>query len=434
MRSHPAWLLGLFLLVGAARAAESPGQTIQDIWNAAYLEGSKAGYVHTTVRRVERHGQAFYQTLTTLNLTIKRNEATILLRMDTGSEETADGKVMAVSMRQYQGGQEQLVLKGTVHGGQLAVKVEGKAQQEKKIPWDDRVIGLYQQERLFQERKVHPGDTFSYVSYEPGINHVVTNRVTVKDFEEIEVRKVRQRLLRVETLPDKIVVPGASVQLPRLITWLDTNWQPVRSQFEIPQLGTLVLYRCSKDEATRPGKGDTLPDIAKGSLIPLNRAIEWPNETRAAVYRITVNEEESPATTFAADGRQECKNVQGQTFELHVYANPPPAGSSSPAKVSEEFLKSCYWINSEDARIQEYARQAVGKRTDPWEQAKAIERWVHAHMHVSYTEPFARASEVAKNLTGDCRQYGFLATAMCRAVGLPARTALGLCYAYDRNL
>ena len=54
-------------------------------------------------------------------------------------------------------------------------------------------------------------------------------------------------------------------------------------------------------------------------------------------------------------------------------------------------------------------------------------------MHVSYSESFALASEVAKTLTGDCRQYGLLATAMCRAVGLPARTALGLCYAYDRN-
>jgi hypothetical protein len=54
-------------------------------------------------------------------------------------------------------------------------------------------------------------------------------------------------------------------------------------------------------------------------------------------------------------------------------------------------------------------------------------------MRISYAEPFARAGEVAKTLTGDCRQYSLLTTAMCRAAGLPARTALGLCYAYDRK-
>src|SRR5262249_27818662 len=149
---------------------------------------------------------------------IKRNGATIQLRMDTGNEETAQGKITEVWMRQYQGEQEQLVLKGTVNEGQLAVTVEGKARQQKKIPWDDRAIGLYRQERLFREHKVQPGDQFSYFSYEPSINRVVANRVTVKHDEETEVFSIPKRLLRVETLPDKIAVPGASVQLPSLTT------------------------------------------------------------------------------------------------------------------------------------------------------------------------------------------------------------------------
>jgi transglutaminase-like putative cysteine protease len=317
-----------------------------------------------------------------------------------------------------------------VNEGQLAVQVEGKARLEKKIPWDENVLGLYSQERLFQQRNVQPGDQFSYLSYEPGINRVVTNRVSVKDFEEIEVSKVRKRLLRVETVPDKIVVPGASVQLPSLITWLDKDLRPIRSEFEIPQLGKLVLYRCSKADALRPDTAMT--DIGETSLIRINRPINRPNETRSAVYRITVKEDEDPATTFVRDSRQECKNVHGNTFELHVRANRPPLAAANPVRVKDEFLKSCYWIDSDDPKIKEYARSAVVKRTDPWEQAKAIERWVHLNMRLSYSEPFAPASEAAKTLRGDCRQYGLLATAMCRAVGVPARTAIGLCYAYER--
>src|SRR5207248_199342 len=159
----------------------------------------KAGYVHTAVREVERNGEKLYRTTTQLSLTIMRNGATIQLRMDTGSEETADGKVTEVWMRQYQGDREQLVLKGIVKGGQLETRVEGAAQQQKIIPWDDRVIGLYKQERLFQERHVKPGDQFSYCTYEPMFNSVVVNQVMVKDFEAREVFNVPKRLLRVET-------------------------------------------------------------------------------------------------------------------------------------------------------------------------------------------------------------------------------------------
>lgn len=457
MRPYHAWCLIFFLLLGPARAAEPAGRTVLDIWNAAYLEGARGGYVHTTVHEVERDGQKLYRAVTRLNLTIKRNGATIQLRMDTGDEETAEGKVTGVWMRQYQGDQEQLLIRGTVKGGQLAVSVEGKARQEKRIPWNDQVLGLYGQEWLFGERKVKAGDQFSFFAYEPSLNRVVENHVTVKGFEDTEVLGVRKRLLRVQTLPEKIMAPGGSIQLPGLITWLDKDWHSVRSQFEIPQLGTLVLYRSSKEVAMQRSSAKT--DIGQNSLIRINRAIDTPNQTRSAVYRITVKGDDDPATTFAQDSRQECRNVKGNTFELYVRATRPPATSAEPSlpvvdtihatkkpsvslsangasapSPKDEFLKSCYWIDNDNARIKAYARQAVGQRTDPWEQAKAIERWVYNHMSLSYSEPFAPASEAAKTLKGDCRQYGLLTTAMCRAVDLPARTALGLCYAYERKL
>ena len=69
------------------------------------------------------------------------------------------GKVTGVWMRQYQGDQQQLLIQGTVTEDQLAVTIEGKARQEKKIPWDDRVLGLYGQERLFREHKVKSGES-----------------------------------------------------------------------------------------------------------------------------------------------------------------------------------------------------------------------------------------------------------------------------------
>jgi transglutaminase/protease-like cytokinesis protein 3 len=49
-------------------------------------------------------------------------------------------------------------------------------------------------------------------------------------------------------------------------------------------------------------------------------------------------------------------------------------------------------------------------------------------MRVDNAAALAPASQVARELRGDCRQYALLTTALCRAAGLPARTALGLVY------
>src|SRR5262245_46442313 len=45
----------------------------------------------------------------------------------------------------------------------------------------------------------------------------------------------------------------------------------------------------------------------------------------------------------------------------------------------------------------------------------------------------ATADNVAKTLSGDCTEYAMLAAAMCRAVGVPSRTALGLIYAPGKD-
>jgi transglutaminase-like putative cysteine protease len=41
---------------------------------------------------------------------------------------------------------------------------------------------------------------------------------------------------------------------------------------------------------------------------------------------------------------------------------------------------------------------------------------------------FPTASRIAVDLEGDCRQHALLTAAMCRAAGLPSRTAIGVVY------
>src|SRR5207248_8677693 len=141
----------------------------------------------------------------------------------------------------------------------------------------DAVVGLYRLEHLFQQRRPKAGDRFHFLRYEPTLNTVVTVRVAVKDPEEVSVSGVRKTLLRVEMVCDKIEAPGASVQLPPAVWWLDGDFVPVRRQTELEGLGALLLTRTTREEATgRTAAPAQLADIGLRTLIPLNRAIPRP--------------------------------------------------------------------------------------------------------------------------------------------------------------
>jgi hypothetical protein len=361
-----------------------------------------------------------------MQLTLRRFDDVIRQEMTTGTMERPDGSVLGVAMTQRLGKDQQLELSGTVADGFLQMKVTGPMQLERKIPWDEETIGLYRELRLPREKKIKPGDSFSYLRYEPGINAVVRAQVKVKDFEEVDVGGRKEKLLRVETQADKIM----DVQLPMAILWMDKDYEVIRTQTEMPGLGQLVTLRSTREAALKPVTPAQISDVGLTQLIHLNRKAPAIHDARNAIYRITLAEDDHPDTAFAIDDRQATQNSRGKSFELNVHSLREPREIKDAKPAREEFLKSNYFINSDDEKVRELAQAAVGAETVPWKKALRIERWVHEHMKsTNFTEAMATADHVARTLEGDCTEYAMLAAAMCRAVGVPSRTALGLVYA-----
>ncbi len=429
--------LGLLLVAVPAYAVDQPGKVVRETWDAAFLEGGRAGFTHTVVREVEQDGQKQFHTMSELQLTLKRGADTIELGMQTGTIETAEGKVLGVSMRQLLGKQQTLILTGVVRGNQLHVKVDGQMKLERDIPWNDDVIGLYKQELLPKDRKVKPGDAFSYQSFEPTVMTVLTTRVAVKDYESVDVLGVRKRLLRVESQPDKVDDgTGTKVPLPAMISWLDKDLETVRSSAEMPLLGKLILVRTTAEKAKTTAAarlasgGAKLPNLLESSLFPLDRAIPDAYNTTSVIYRITLPKDDDPTTAFKQDDRQQVQNVQGHSFELVVKARRGPAAAAGTApQPGAEFLESNYFVNCSDAKVRERARQAVGSEKDPWKKALKVERYVYEKMdRKNYSEAFATSDQVARTMEGDCTEHAVLAAALCRAVDVPARTAVGFVY------
>src|ERR1022692_4434290 len=181
--------IGVVLLVVSPLRAEPTPKPVKETWDAVYIEGGKAGYFHTTVREIERDGKKLLACTQAMQLGVKRDGKVVTMRIETGTDETADGKVVGVSLTQFAGAGK-LTQTGRVDDGQLLLRTSASDEVIKK-PWDDSVIRLARQDRLFEEKKVKPGDRFSYLSYEPTLQVVTTMRVRVVDAEEVDVLEVK---------------------------------------------------------------------------------------------------------------------------------------------------------------------------------------------------------------------------------------------------
>jgi hypothetical protein len=230
---------------------------------------------------------------------------------------------------------------------------------------------------------------------------------------------------------DKIKVGETTVSLPAMTAWLDKEYQAERSAMEVPGLGKLTLYRSTREQALQGGTGSAakVQDIGLSQLVRLNKKINRPYDVESAVYKITLKGDDDPSSASAQDDRQTVKNLKGNTFELHVKAPRKLKAVEEPAPAKDEFLKACYFLNSDDKLVKQHATAAVGNEKDPLRKALRIEKWVHDNMtNKNFTEAFATASQVARTKEGDCTEHAVLAAAMCRAAGVPSRTAFGLVY------
>jgi transglutaminase-like putative cysteine protease len=417
------WGLLLALLGSAPEEKPAP---LADVYEIAQVDGSRVGVLHTTIVRHDKDGKQLLATAT-LDLTLKRYGSVVRLRREEGSIETPEGKVLAVFLRQGQAGGRQLLLTGVVRNDKLHVKIDG-GRLERQLDWSDDVIGLRQQERLFATRKPRPGDKFTFLRFEPTYNNVLTVRAEVKDREKVDLLGTKKSLLRVELTPDKLTAPGQTVLPPKSVVWLDDDFVPVRRQIEMDGLGTMILTRTTREKALI---GDTKPgaDVGARSLIPLNKAIPRPYDTQSIRYRVTVKGDDDPATMLARDDHQEVLDVKGNTFDLLVHPA-RIAGKGEKSRIGGEYLASCRYIDCNNATIEELAHRAVGAEKDPWKKSLRIERWVKAALRTDNTAALGPASAAAKSLRGDCRHHALLTAALCRAEGIPSRTAIGLLYVY----
>jgi len=113
-----------------------------------------------------------------------------------------------------------------------------------------------------------------------------------------------------------------------------------------------------------------------------------------------------------------------------------PEGAKYPYKGTDkeimEATRPSRYLQSDDAKIIELAKEATKGARDAGEAARRIEAFVADYVNeMSLSVGYASATEVAASRKGDCSEFAVLCAAMCRAAGIPARVVVGVAYVED---
>jgi len=416
-------------------------KALDEVWEAAYVQNDrgvdvKIGHVHLTSVPVEADGKKLIRTTKELRLVVGRNDAKAEMKADVSADEDAEGKVQAIKAKLWLGRDRVQTLDCTViDGPKIRVTADGEFKYQTEFRWDPDCVGLAREQTLLREKRVKTGDEFRYRYFEPQVTNYVAINVSVKDKEQVALPGgVKRELLKVIATPEPLKLKdGQPLRFPAATFWVDpVSYDTIKTQMEIPEIGKVSLIRTSKVAALAPN--GQVPDLMKRQSIFLKSAIPGMHAREAVTYRVTFHGDAQPKDLVVQDARQSIKNGEGKSFELHVTARRKPERLAKEEKAGPEFLKSNYFINSDDAKVKELAARAAGTSADAWEKAQKIESFVRNYMKpADYTEAMAPADHVAKTRTGDCTEYAMLTAAMCRAQGVPSRTAIGLVYV-DRLL
>jgi hypothetical protein len=413
--------LAALLLLASCGAQDEP--PIHESWDEIYMDGVKAGYLHTKVTRAgqeqgagqQRAGQ--WQVATQMKLFIQRDGKRADVSARQTSVETPDGKLIRFESVNEFGGAP-LTIRGQVEGNQLkGERIRGSTAEPFSLPWPADIRTPFSIVRALESEPLAAGQERTFRQFDPVLQRVVEVRMRAIKEESVDLQSGKADLLHVAVTE---TTPGAGAILR--ILWIDRQGRMVKSWAPAHRH---TSYKSSRLEAVKEPVQRF--DIGRASRVALDRKFKSPHNTRRVVYRVTLRD---PAQLFADGATQSFQALDERSGLLTVRAiRPDTPGIAAESRPTKSDLTANGIIQNDDERVRAMAGQVAADERDPWKIAVALERHVKASLKQGETaQALVSAAEVAQSLEGDCTEYAVLLAALCRARGIPARAVVGLVY------
>jgi hypothetical protein len=214
-------------------------------------------------------------------------------------------------------------------------------------------------------------------------------------------------------------------------SWSDDQGNVLRADQQLMGI-TMQQLRADRERALGAGAG---AEMMIDTLVRPNRRIDG-QKARKIKYRLTLSGGEGSLSSLPTTGMQKVVDSSANgSVKLLVQRQDHAALAHSAGRLDnyssdfDEYLAAGPVINWQDPEVKKMAADAKGNETNAYRLADKLRRYVSSAIRDKNLDiGFATASEVARNLEGDCSEHGVLLAALARANGIPSRVVVGLVY------
>lgn len=321
-------------------------------------------------------------------------------------------------------GMMRIAAEGRVEGAELVIKVTtaGKVFEDREPVGAAGVLLSPLVRPAVAARSPAPGESFVFPIFSPLSRGTENLEVVVEGKERLDTA-----LGPVETLRLREILRGSITTQ----VWIDERGETIR------ELSPAGFESRAEPRAMalsiEEGSDAPVADLVFAVAVPVRGDLTAQAQTGTVHLRLEgIQTSEFP---LLAGGRQ---SVEGDVVSIR--ADEPLAGFPLPylGGDMDEALKSEPLVQAADPDIVAAARKIVGlDRPGAKVEARAASRklhdWVFENVRKRNSAGIPSAVEVLREKTGDCNEHTVLYVALARAVGLPARIAVGLVWANARG-
>jgi transglutaminase-like putative cysteine protease len=386
-------------------------------WLGLYLMDKKVGYFFTDLSLVPgRTDQVRSINELVFKATVGTKLSERVHREERIYEAKPGGRLLSFVVEQKgDGGDQRLEGLSTPQGLHVVRKRPGLPEEARTLPPSKEQVEDADQARVALYRKAKVEGTITdgtdLESYK------VTT--TVDAPEERMVRGVKVRLGKAQTISEKEKVP--------VVAYVTEQGEMVEVDF-----GQTMKAR---SEAEAVAKRLDVVEVFGLTRIVLPKPL--PAEARAVPGRAVMVMTGLPEKFQKQSARQKYVKLPDGKVEVTLAADFPKPANLKPLPLADPEgganLKATIIVESDNEEIRALSKKIIGKEKDAHAAAKKIVEWVAKNLVKDYGASADRASDVLRQMKGDCTEHSLLAVALLRAAGIPAKRVDGVVYMMNED-
>jgi hypothetical protein len=396
-------------------------KTTSESWMGIYMEGVKVGYSHSMESLFSKEGEEFTRTTSESWMRVSRLGGAPV-EIASAQESLYRGREIPVeTVIRTRMSESEIIMSAEILENKISFKMGEKLVKE--LAYSEKFYLGIPVEKIMREGGLKPEKTFTFRILDPLSRSIKESSFQVIGREDVLILGKKLNLWHVRTEMMSII-PVVMDE------WMDDEgviWKSVsRASFM-----TTTSIRMPKEKAMEISEENL--DIAFSTLLHSNVSFEDPLQVRQVRYKLSgvpvqsiKNFPYDDGSQFLLEANEDFSVVQTVS---QIFRDDEAVSFPVSDEKFQDYLEPTSFCQSDDPEILETAQKIVGEEQNAWKAAKKIARWVAREMDPNYDVGFATAAEILKNREGDCSEHTVITVALCRAVGIPARAAVGIMYA-----